>query len=54
MDFACKQKDFCQRRTRFFGVKCPSAGVLSLPSNNMALPKNNAMISTPVGSKKLC
>ena len=24
MDFSCKQKDFCQRRTRFFGVKCPS------------------------------
>ena len=23
-DFTCKQKDFCQRRTRFFGVKCPS------------------------------
>ena len=26
MDFSCKQKDFCQRRTRFFGVKCPSFG----------------------------
>ena len=24
MDFSSKQKDFCQRRTRFFGVKCPS------------------------------
>ena len=24
MDFPGKQKDFCQRRTRFFGVKCPS------------------------------
>ena len=24
MDFSCKQKDFCQRRTKFFGVKCPS------------------------------
>ena len=24
MDFSGKQKDFCQRRTRFFGVKCPS------------------------------
>ena len=24
MDFSCKQKDSCQRRTRFFGVKCPS------------------------------
>ena len=25
VDFSCKQKDFCQRRTKFFGVKCPSA-----------------------------
>ena len=24
MDFCCKQKDFCNRCTRFFGVKCPS------------------------------
>ena len=24
MDFSCKQKDSCQRRTRFFEVKCPS------------------------------
>ena len=24
MDFSSKQKDFCQRCTRFFGVKCPS------------------------------
>ena len=23
MDFSCKQNDSCQRRTRFFGVKCP-------------------------------
>ena len=28
MDFSCKLRDFCQRRTRFFGVKCPS-GLLS-------------------------
>ena len=25
MDFSGKQKDFCQRCTRFFGVKCPSS-----------------------------
>ena len=24
MDFSSKQKDFCQRRTRFFGMKSPS------------------------------
>ena len=24
MDFSGKQKDFCQRCTRVFGVKCPS------------------------------
>ena len=24
MDFSWKQKDFCQRCTRFLGVKCPS------------------------------
>ena len=29
MDFACKQKDFCQRRTRVFGVKCPSLVLVS-------------------------
>ena len=24
IDFSWKQKDFCQRCTRFLGVKCPS------------------------------
>ena len=33
MDFSCKQKDFCQRRTRFFGVKCPS-GPFASPVGN--------------------
>ena len=27
MDFSCKQKDSYQRRTRFFGDKCPSTEI---------------------------
>ena len=33
MDFSCKQKDFCQRRTRFFGVTRPSDGGTSQTGN---------------------
>ena len=29
MNFSLKQKDFCQRCTRFLGVKCPSEPTVS-------------------------
>ena len=37
MDFSCKQRNFGQRRTRFFGVKCPSPQDLRC-FNHAALP----------------
>ena len=38
MDFSSKQKDFCQRRTRFFGVKCPSALHVPFSQVKLAFP----------------
>ena len=44
MDFSSKQKNFCQRRTRFFGVKCPSVQCFlkSHPSSTLLLVRNRS------------